>query len=146
MFLKSQACASCWGMDNFCLYLFQVLLAGLRIKLTQDRLTGENKIQLHTYRDPTRKKKKRASQLIETYMPSGRKRGDRGLDFKGEEGSSTWRWKNKCLVNKCLLCYAERTQRGLRPPHPVKLPLPHLSPHSLSISLVAVLSRTRPFI
>ena len=35
-------------------------------------------------------------------MPSGRKRGDRGLDFKGEECSSTWRWKKQMFGKQML--------------------------------------------
>lgn len=48
------------------------------------------------------------SQAIEAYLPSkAREEGVEVWGLKGKEDNSQKMKKNKCLVNKCLLCHPE---------------------------------------
>ena len=44
-------------------------------------------------------------------MSSEGRRKDRGLGLQRGERQFTWKWKNKCLVNRRLLCHAETAGR-----------------------------------
>lgn len=93
------------GWGGFSLLM---LLSGLIIKLTWDRLTGaENQIYyICTYEGFVRIRDPRTNQTVKVYMqPWAKEKGGYWFRLQKAERQFTWRWRNKCLVNKCLLAY-----------------------------------------
>ena len=129
------------GRINFPLPL-QVFLAGLRIKLTWDWLTGERQteVQLLVYLGETQEKWVTCQNVWNPYLKCYLQLKatedvlGSGLVLQRARSHFTWMWKSKCLIGKCSLGLqkqwdAEWTliSRPCSPttssPHPLKLPL-----------------------
>ena len=68
---------NCWGGENFDLS-FKILRGGLNLKLTQDRLTREEKPQLCVHGDPIMKLRPKDMAKASSFYAFG-KRGNKSL-------------------------------------------------------------------
>ena len=87
-----------------------VLLAGLQIKLTRDRITGENRTNLYnmyTWETPRKlgNSTKWPSCQLKYHLQLKTKKsvGGTGLGFPRGGRQFTWKWKSKCSVDRTLI-------------------------------------------